>query len=224
MNEKGNFYFPEDMNYEDVFEPYKEAFKGPPWYEVTKCAASDELLDKCESGFSRLAIGELCDRCGECPFRPAYENDELKTKFEAVAENFNAQWYMEMNGSEVAMAALVWAASLEEIADERYKDLPEMKEWMKDTFDENTKRIMWLDEIFANKSVRETGNLKNFEYMVNGFMARFGIDTMAFRTINERLIASAQKLGDRTTVLRSGEDVPDRRSFVIITRLEDEEE
>ena len=225
MNEKGNFSSSEELNYEMLLPVYQEAFSGDPWYEVTKCA-DEERTKRCEGGFSRLALGELCTLCGKCPTRPAYEIDELRSKFDDLGTRLQMRGYTESVGPDVALAALVWSATPETIAEERYSDNAEMAEWIKSAPNLGDGEVMWLDEIFANKNVRSSGNLKNFESMVRGFAESFNTRVMAFRTINERLISGAVKsFGDQVEVLKRYEDVCDRRDFVIITlRGEGEEE
>ncbi|MNR44388.1 hypothetical protein D3C85_1631230 [compost metagenome] len=95
-----------------------------------------------------------------------------------------------------------------------------MGEWMQRQLGRD--EFVWLDEIFADKRVRESGNLQNFKAIAEGFMDAFERNTMAFRTINPALVRAAERDFDPSvTVSRQRlSQVPDRRDFVIIKREE----
>lgn len=223
MSEKGYFSTTEQMNTTATYEVYQKAFQGDPWYEVTKCADNNERLMRCEGGFSRLALGELCNRCGERPTEPAYTNDDLEAKFKSIEDSSDTEWYVETVNGETALIALAWGATPGEIFQKRYSDVPEMEAWLAGELGDESQKVVYLDEIFANKAVRETGNLRNFGYLVNSLLERYDSETFVFRTINQRLIEGAKKrLGERVTVWRSGIDVLDRRDFVRIEKVGEE--
>ena len=90
-----------------------------------------------------------------------------------------------------------------------------MKDWLSRSVGMND--IGWLDEVFANKALRASGNLRNFGSMCIGMMERLDTDTLAYRTINERMVASTiRDFGDQATIFERGSGVPDRREFVVI--------
>ncbi len=227
MSEK--FYSPEDMKplYDKVVSVYQTAFADEPWNEVSKCVDSRR---RCVGGLSAVAIGSMCGMCGERPLLPAYERDELVGRFEDLAASRPVSWYVERTGGDVALddgditlAAMAWLATPETIATEKYADVPKMSVWMEEKL--STEPVIWLDEVFANRVLRPSGNLRRFGAMCTGFMEQLGNDTLAFRTINERMTAAAERdFGDRATVFRRRRvdvsdrrvEVPDRRDFVII--------
>lgn len=222
----GDFESPENMNYQEVIRPYQEAFSKEPWYEVSKCV-DQEVPQRCPGGLSSVAIGEVCTRCGLTPLLPAYEAEELTARFEQLATTRPTRWYTERVSGEVAMAAVAWKTTSQTVTKEKYADVPTMDAWLKEQLGDPP--LIWLDEVFANKSVRGSGNLKNFGAMCRGFSSTLETGVIAFRTINEAMIRAAQRdFGDRAIIVRSEEKladevgmrVPDRRDFVIINLAE----
>jgi len=124
-------------------------------------------------------------------------------------------WYQERRDRRLALAAIAWKADVRTVADEKYADVPEMQTWLEDTLADEP--VVWLDEVFANKSVRPQGNLEKFRMMCEGFMEQFEQSKIMYRSINPRMIRSA--IRDFETRV-SIPDVPDRRTFVIINKEE----
>ncbi len=217
---KSNFYSPQEVRslYGEIVPAYQAAFADAPWYEVSKCVDPEE---RCVAGISSLAVGVFCETCGGCPTRPAYEADAMIRRFDSLAASRPTAWYVEQNGDGVNLAVLAWTAPPSQIAEERYEDVPEMQEWIKDRFldpDKEDARILWLDEVFANKQVQARGNLRNFGTFVSGLAESLDVPTVAYRTIEPRMLAAAMRdFGIQSTQLLSrNQDVPDRRDFVII--------
>jgi hypothetical protein len=209
-----NFYCPEDVKplYDEIVPVYQAAFAGEPWYEVSKCA---DKLQRCVGGLSSLAIGEVCDTCNSCPLQPAYEKGELVSRFEGIAATRPTAWYTERNSDGLTLAAIAWEADAETIATEKYADVPAMDGWLRQQL--GNEPIVWLDEVFANRSLQVSGNLRRFGNMCSGLTERLQNDTLAFRTINERMTAATIRdfPGSSTVFVREA-DVPDRREFVTI--------
>ncbi|HSW66183.1 MAG TPA: hypothetical protein VLI54_03535 [Bacillota bacterium] len=209
-----SFYSPEAVRplYGEIALAYQSAFAGEPWFEVSKCA---DTRQRCTGGLSRVAVGSVCDMCGACPRLPAYEPAELIEGFEQLAASRPTAWYAEQTPGGVALAALSWKAESGVIAKEKYSDTPAMDDWIQETL--GAQAVGWLDEVFANRVLRTSGNLRNFGAMCDGFMERLKTDTLAFRTINERMLAvSRRDFGERATVFEQVIDVPDRRAFVVL--------
>ena len=203
--------------YDEIVPVYQAAFAGDPWFEVSKCA---DKLQRCVGGLSALAIGNTCDLCNSCPSRPAYERSELIERFEALAASRPVAWYAEREANELTLAAIAWQASATTIAQEKYADVPAMGDWMSGQLGD--KPLIWLDEVFANRAVRMSGNLRRFGTMNRGFMEQLNNPTLAFRTKNKRMTAAAKRdFGDQATVFKRDKTVPDRRDFVIIKTNED---
>lgn len=226
-----NFYSPEEVKplYDEIVPAYQNAFAGEPWYEVTKC---EDKQQRCVGGLSLLAIGQKCETCNSCPSRPAYERVELVTRFENVAASRPTLWYVERYAGRVSMAALAWVASCETIEQEKYADNPDMQSWIekKVTFvgdrlvakllrkDSESKKIIWLDEVFANKQVKTNGNLSNFAKMLRGFSDRLDQPIVAYRTIEPRMVSAAKNnfLYPDARIYEREIEVPDRRDFVTV--------
>ena len=214
-----NFYTPKEVRplYGEIVPTYQEAFAVPPWNEVSKCA--DEQV-RCDGGLSAIAIGNLCNTCGLCPTRPAYEADELTERFEALGLSRPTAWYAEQNELGLTMGAVAWKALPSVIAIEKYADVPEMSDWMVDKL--GNEPVMWLDEVFANRKLKSKGNLQNFGKFVIGLASMLDCETVAYRTIEPRMTAVAKRdFSDNAIVLTRKIDVPDRRDFVTINDVQE---
>jgi hypothetical protein len=214
-----NFYTPEAVRplYSEIVPAYQEAFAVPPWNEVSKCV--DEQV-RCDGGLSATAIGKICNMCGLCPTRPAYEANELTERFGALGLSRPTAWYAEQNDLGLTMAAVAWKASPLDIATEKYADVPEMADWMVDRLGEEP--VMWLDEVFANRQLKSRGNLQNFGRFVAGLATMLDCNTTAYRTIEPRMTAVPKRdFGDSASVLAKRIGVPDRRDFVIISNAKE---
>lgn len=211
---EGKFYTPEGVKplYGQIVPTYQEAFADEPWYEVSKCA--DEII-RCEGGLSALQIGVTCSTCGNCPEKPAYEQQELESRFDALGSSRPASWYVEQNEAGITLAAVAWSATAETIFSEKYADTPEMSEWLKGAVGRD--QIMWLDEVFANRKLRPNGNLRKFGEMVVGLASRLNSTVVAYRTIAPQMTkAPVNAFGNLATVAARKIEVPDRRDFVVI--------
>ncbi len=198
--------------YDELIPAYQEAFGGEPWYEVSKCA--DKAL-RCAGGFSAIAVGSLCGVCERYPRKPAYEDAELIESFEQLGETKKTVWYLEKNDAGVALAAIAWVANARTTNEARYANTPGMDDWIEANVQAG--EYAWLDEVFAQKSLRPTGNLNNFRSMCDSICEALDVDTMAFRTINPAMTQAAQRdFKDRTEIYERLVAVPDRRDFVII--------
>jgi hypothetical protein len=209
-----NFYTPDEVKslYGDIVPAYQAAFAGEPWYEVSKCA---DQLQRCVGGLSSLAVGASCELCGGCPDLPAYEADELVKRFDGLAASRPTTWYVEQNGKGATLAAIAWKANAEVIANEKYSDAPEMAKWLNAEL--GSDEVIWLDEVFANKDLKPRGNLQNFGKFVTGLAEMLGSQTVAYRTIEPRMIAvPSRDFGQAANIFTRQRNVPDRRDFVVI--------
>lgn len=199
--------------YDEIADAYQLAFAGPPWYEVSKCL---DVGQRCEGGFSDLEVGEFCVKCQLCTKEPAYLETDLVSRFDDIALTRPSRWYLEFCEEKVALASLAWRANAGQIIDEKYGDRSCMRAWLINQlpFDQN---VVWLDEVFANKSLRPNRNLDNFVEMVRTFMRELALPRLAYRTINPQMISGAERFGSNARIFSREEDVPDRRDFVIIT-------
>ena len=187
---ENRFYPPDNIDYSSLIPAYQAAFAGEPWYEVSKCV-DNSAQKRCADGLSKVAIGTMCTICRKPPKYPAYENDELRNRFEAIAATRPTSWYQEKVGERAALAAIAWRAPVAQVAKEKYSDNPDMNSWLTSTFDGAP--ITWLDEVFADKSVRASGNLSNFRQMCDGFMDQFETPILAYRTISTAMVNAARR-------------------------------
>lgn len=211
------FFNPEQTRslYPEIATVYQSVFAGEPWFEVSKCA-DDAETKRCVGGFSALAVGQTCEMCGNCPIKNAYEQKELVAQFEEIARTRPTAWYLERNEKGLTLAAIAWVRTPLEIVSEKYPDSPKMAEWIKSILGQ--KKIIWLDEVFADRSKKPSGNLSNFRKMCMGFSDTLGYETIAFRTINDRMVSVTKRDFPYTNkIFRRGSQVPDRRDFVVIS-------
>ncbi len=220
MNITQEFYTPTQQDFTELVKPYQVAFAGEPWYEVSKCA-DKQLPQRCPGGLSRLAIGQVCRTCEYAPAQPAYEPDELVARFAELEQTRPTAWYREVTSAgEMSLAVITWRANARRIADEKYSDVPVMSSWLMAQFGEQ--EIAWLDDIFADKTVRAAGNLSNFKDMVTDLMNELDCEVLAYRTVNKAMVRAAERdFGDDARIFRSDDrQVPDGRDFIIIQRGE----
>ena len=216
MKETGQFYKPNEIKtlYEEVIPVYQNAFAGEPWFEVSKCVDGSSA-QRCAGGFSSLSIGSTCEMCGNCPIRTAYEKGELVNKFEQIANTRPTVWYMERGDLGATLFALAWVETPCKIAGERYSDVPEMASWIVEKL--GTDPVMWLDEVFADRTKKPRGNLQNFSEMCSGLAQQLQINKIAYRTIaSQMIVAPVRDFGENTIVYKRNTEVPDRRDFVVI--------
>lgn len=219
MSELGKFYNPNEMDLNKIIDTYQVAFAGEPWYEVSKCVNDDEFK-KCNGEFCQTAVGQICPECNNAPTEPAYNCDELVSKFEITADTRPTIWYTEESIDGVTLGANAWAVKSSQIASEKYSGIPEMETWLQAIIGDN--EIVWLDEIFANREISPNGNLKNFKEICDGFMEKLDCSNFAFRTINPRMISAAKKCFDGQLIVFEKEiNVPDWRDFVLISKFRD---
>jgi hypothetical protein len=217
MNEynKCEFSKPSEIEpiYPEIITAYQEAFAGWPWYEVSKCA---DPLRRCIGGFCKLAVGSFCNDCNNEVIKPAYESNELTMRFESIACSRPTSWYTEKEEKRLTMAAIAWEETPSVIANEKYKDVPDMNIWLESVFGD--KKLIWLDEVFANTKLKPKGNLDNFRSMCIGLMNNLDNPILAFRTINPLMIRAAERdFGENVIIFkRETDELPDRRDFVII--------
>lgn len=212
--DSNNFYKPESVRplYDKIIPAYQEAFAGDPWYEVSKCP---DQLQRCAGGLSALAIGDMCNMCGMCPENPAYDTGELASRFDSLASSRSTAWYLEQNYEGVTLAAVAWVATADVIAEEKYNDVPVMENWINTQL--GNEEVMWLDDVFVNKQLKPEGNLRNFGKFVTGLAGILNTETIAYRTVNPRMLAAAERdFGQSVDIYTCNKQVPDRRSFVII--------
>ena len=220
MSKLGNFYNPNEMNLDKITDTYRVAFAGEPWFEVSKCVNDDEFK-KCNGEFCQTAVGAICPECNNTPTEPAYNDTDLKAKFEMTADTKPTIWYTEESFDGVTLGATAYLSKPNQIAAEKYTDRPDMDIWLQATLGDN--EIVWLDEIFANREISPSGNLLNFKEICNGFMDRLKCSNFSFRTINPKMISAAKKCFDGQVIVFEKEiDIPDRRDFVLISKIEDE--
>ena len=226
MSESRNYYVSGDSPpYEEIVPVYQAAFAGEPWREVSKCPDDRQ---RCQSGLSAVAVGSTCEVCMKIPSQPAYLVEELTEKFMEISESRPTVWYTEtVRDGSMALAALAWRASPGRIAKEKYPGSSRMRAWMNNALGDD--EIMWLDEVFADSTIRPRGNLQKFGEFTRALAGDLECSTIAYRTINPAILQTARRdFDDQAQIFAGqrrgqpcGDDIvagtaPDWRDFVVI--------
>lgn len=196
---------------------YQMAFAGEPWREVSACAAPAGFENACPRRRSQQEIGETCPRCGEILQEPAFSEERLTADWVSRFSAHDSRFYLERypDGSCV-VAALAWKATAEVLAERCYSAPGEekMHAWLADRL---PGEFVWLEDIFADLSLRPSGNLWNYRAMTSQFLSELRGSVLAFRSINEGLIEKTLKLfGPQAEHLIAIQDVPDHRDLVVV--------
>lgn len=208
---------------DDLVSLYREAFASPPENERTICANEKETLPSCPGGFSALAVGQICAQCELEVTQEAYPAGELRKRFAEIADGpYPAVWYLEETGmsKQIGLAVLARTLPVADVAEVKYPDNPEMAEWLANHFgNRQANRVVWLDEIFANTALRQSGNLTKFESMCRRLAKGADVGGIAFRTLNPKLVHVAQKeFGSAAKISDPAfGELPDYRKFVEVT-------
>jgi hypothetical protein len=209
MSELGKIYKEAELDVSTIVPAYQEAFSGWPWFEVSKCVDQSKQ-QRCAGGLSRIAVSEMCITCGLRPTKTAYEPAELIERFKMLESTRPTRWYVESIEASPALVALAWSATPKQVAAEKYSDVPAMQDWLVTNLP--NKPIVWLDEVFADKKVRATGNLVNFRSMCTGFMSALNNKELAYRTLSPAMLRAAE----RSFQVTPSKEAPDRRAFIAI--------
>ena len=230
---QNDFYKPEAVMpfYVQIGDAYRAAYAHPKlWGEVSKCE-DDQLPQRCQSGFSGQRVGEQCLACGKCLMRQAYPQEELEVRFKDVAERNLMVWYLERvpedasveSAGKIALAAFAWLGTAEEVGSQKYGSTPAMQAWLTERFGDRP--IVYMEEVFADETVRPARNLDRFKDMIDGFMSRLACGTVFYRTINPAMTRVPKRdFGGEAEVLeRNSPDMPDWRDGVVIVRTPESE-
>ncbi len=202
----------------EIIPMYQKAFAGDPWFEVSKCASDKDFT--CDGGYSSLRIGQTCMQCVNVVTEPAYPKEEIIDKLTHLSNTRKMYWYVEeIENGEMAMASYVTISDALTLTREKYSKNSAMQDWIEKFHGSN--QFGWLDEVFANKEVRSTGNLKNFGAMITALAKTLDVNTISYRTINPRmLVAAIRDLGEQVTIYEPHTQVPDHRYYISINTEE----
>ncbi|MEK7530329.1 MAG: hypothetical protein AAB573_00500 [Patescibacteria group bacterium] len=177
---------------------YKQAFAGEPWFEVSRCPA-------CEA-FTRLEPRGRCPMCGGA-LVDAYSNQEVSEMLRDIFQSRRATLYVETGtGGNVLVAAIAYPWNKTSMYIKKYqskgRDSDELRRVLKEKVPE---RFVWLDEIFADRALRTSGNLRDFERIMRDALRGKKTGTIVFRTISPQLKEKAKRVFSQTEIY----DVPD---------------
>ncbi len=192
------------------------AFDCDPWYEVSRCVDSQQP-QRCVNGLSSTALNSCCDICLSNPVEPAYSYEDVVQDFNEKSETSETIWYMERVMGEVALAGYAARKGTNVLASTVYRRVNNAGEWLNEIISDQ--EVAWLHELFADRGVRKAGNLRNFSSMCSGMMESLKTESLAFCTINPRMVAAAIRgFGEKATVYEANHESLDHRDFVIIKK------
>lgn len=173
--------------YDEMANSYIYAFGRPPWNERSKCRA-EYLIDRqnCVGKLSQLAVGQFCVDCGRTPNEPAYSVGECQQAFDALLAK-GAVFYIESELESFVFATIGILRDSTTLVDDKYDD-----EVMATAIDDiiGSDLFVWLEESFANLSLRPSGNMKNRYAAVLALASQLGCERIATRTINPKVISA----------------------------------
>ncbi|MEN9389922.1 MAG: hypothetical protein RLZZ283_22, partial [Candidatus Parcubacteria bacterium] len=192
---------------------YKRAFAGEPWFEVSKCASCDV--------YTRLEPGSACPQC-KTKLIEAYSNQEVSEMLCTIFQNRRATLYVETDArGNVLVAAVSYPWNKGAMYEKKYRskgrDSDELRRILKEKVPE---RFIWLDEIFADRALRASGNLRDFERIIRDTLRGKRSGVVVFRTISLQLKEKAKRVFPQTEIY----DVPDPKvppgvSSLVVIRI-----
>jgi len=211
----------------DLAESYKVAFAGDPWNEVSRC---NDLA--CLEGLSGLEVGCECPGCGGA-LEEAYNVEELVGGWSTLLRQENAFFEVAFEEGQPQRATIARPTNVDELLARKYADTPFMKDWLQQRFPDN---FVWIEDTFANRNRKPTGNLKDRGETLGRIAAYYGGAQILTRTLSPAIVAATlrdakarsmvyvgTKGVGRETVNQVFENpgyslptVPDRRTLIVI--------
>ncbi len=114
------------------------------------------------------------------------------------------------------LGAMFWRTTVEELIDKKYHDKPaEVHEIIREVTPADTP-ILYLDEIFADRSKRARKNLWNFREMCRAAAQLTDTDVVVFRTISTQLKNKTQNVFPKAESRCPGKELLDERHYIVI--------
>lgn len=166
---------------DELANVYKVAFAGEPWYEASKCIDSG-----CSVKFSAKTPGCTCELCGST-LTEAYVSDELIANWQAMLENDDALFEVAFEDSLAQRVTIARPTNRTELMSRKYDDVPAMKQWLETRFGDE---FVWIEDTFANRSRKETGNLATRGETLSRIAAYYAGLPILTRTLSTAIVAS----------------------------------
>jgi hypothetical protein len=164
---------------------YGEAFRGPPWFERSRCAPGCPRNEYCaaEPG----AWCKLANR-NTSPDE-AHSADEVVEGFEGLLDDRAAIIVVELAGEpheppRAELGAVFWVTTARELWTTRYDRNPEMLDWLVREFGDLS--FVYRDEVFGN--TKRVGNLRYYDRLCRAAARSLGHTLLVGRTINGALM------------------------------------
>lgn len=171
---------------------YKNEFAKPPWNEVSQCRNND-----CAETFAALCPGGNCPQC-ESVLEEAYDAEGLVRAWEDALDNCGAVMEVEMIDGQFQRVTIARPTTQQELFEQKYKENSQMENWIDRTL---PSRFVWIDDTFADRDRRSTGNLDGRGITLGKIAARYGGLVVATRTLQPAIVASTLRdAGARTDV------------------------
>lgn len=178
---------------------YRAAFRGPPWFERSRCPSSCPS----EGEFCDSEPGAQCDIAGCATSQEAHPVGATTESLKRLLDERQALIFVEHTaadrGSLIArFGAVFWASNAQDLWSARYSLKPEMRRWLSEEFGDVT--FLYRDEVFGDTT--RPGNLRYYRLMCEASAGALGQTLMVGRTINGAVMnVLARSFGDAMRVL-----------------------
>lgn len=164
-------------------DTYRVAFAAEPWNEASRCPDID-----CTVVYSGNLPGCSCKVCGSI-LEEAYQTNQLVSNWQdnlADAGLIEVSYLDDMDG-EPQRATIVRPTTPEELFERKYKELPEMRDWISSRL---PGEFIWIEDTFANRDRMPKGNLNERGATLKRVAEYYGGMKIATRTLSEAIVGS----------------------------------
>lgn len=160
---------------------YREAFRGPPWFERSRCLSGcPAAAEFCDS-----EPGTQCDIAGRPTSDEAHPVTRTTEDLRRLLDEHQALIVVEHDGIPqgdltARFGAVFWVSTAQDLWSARYALVPAMKQWLIEEFGGRT--FLYRDEVFGD--LERPGNLRYYHKLCEAAAADLGQTLLVGRTIN----------------------------------------
>jgi hypothetical protein len=179
---------------------YREAFRGPPWFERSRC------LSGCSSKaeFCDSEPGTRCDIAGRPTSDEAHPVKRTTEDLKRLLDERKALISIEHDGGHqgsltARCGAVFWVSTAQDLWSARYGLVPAMQQWLVEEFGDRT--FLYRDEVFGD--LERPGNLRYYRKLCMAAAADLGQTLLVGRTINGAVmhVLACEEFRDAVRVL-----------------------
>lgn len=160
---------------------YRKAFRGPPWFERSRCSSDCLRREYCDS-----EPGTWCNTAGrESSPQEAHPIETTVEEFKRLLKERNALVVVEYGTgphqqTTAQFGAVFWVSNAEQLWRARYSQVPQMREWLSEEFADLT--FLYRDEVFGD--TERNGNLRYYSPLCEAVADATGQTLLVGRTIS----------------------------------------